>query len=140
MANGNNDNNQDKNNNNNDDNGSPFQPRRNLLLEAFNSVRTPPTKQEKNWLTKTDWSATSSTTRHTQCWSKHWLDNNTLWWKRKKKKKEEKEEEEEERAENEKEKEESITTTTTDNIGGVEIAFDNATPTQTHKLRWLYDL
>ena len=46
----------------------------------------------------------------------------------------EKEEEEEERAENEKEKEESITTTTTDNIGGVEIVFDNATPTQTHRL------
>ena len=93
-----------------------------------------PTKQEQNWLTGIDWSATSSTTRHTQFWSKHWLDNNTLWWKRKKKKKEEKEEEEEERAENEKEKEESIMTTTTYKIGGVGIAFDNATPIQTHRL------
>lgn len=41
-------------------------------------------------------------------------------------------EEEEERAE--KEKEESIMTTTTYKIGGVELAFDNATPTQTRRL------
>ena len=151
MANDNNDNNQDSNNNNNNNNDSPLQPRRNLLLEAFNSIRTPLQNRSRiDWQELIDW-------QHHQQQDILNFDANiglttTLFDEKEKKEEEEKEEveraEEEEGAENEKEegaenekgKDESIMTTTTYKIGGVEIAFDNATPTQTHRLRWLYDL
>ena len=140
MANDNNNNNQDNNNSNNNNNNndnSPLQPRRNLLLEAFYSIRTPLQNRSRiDWQELIDW-------QHHQQQDILNFDANiglktTLFGEKEKKEKEEEKEEdvkdEEKRAENEKEKEESIMTTTTYKIGGVEIAFDNATPTQTHRL------
>ena len=59
MANDNNNNNQDNNNSNNNNNNndnSPLQPRRNLLLEAFYSIRTPLQNRSRiDWQELIDW-------------------------------------------------------------------------------------
>jgi hypothetical protein len=112
----NNDNNNNNNNNNNDDDGSPIQPRQNLLIEAFNSVRTPLCNR-------------SRIERQEQIDRQHQQQDilnleadigltTTLF------------DEEEEEEEEEDEEPPTIMPTTTYNIGGVEITFDNDIPTQ----------
>jgi hypothetical protein len=139
MANDNNDINQDDNNNNdNNDDDSPLQPRRNLLLEAFNSVTTPLRNRSRiNRQELID--RQNQELIHQQHQQQDILNlevdiglTTTLFDE------DEKEEEDEEKEEKEnkdkekenKEKEQSIMPTTTYKIGGVEIAFDNDTPTQ----------
>jgi hypothetical protein len=139
MANDNNDINQDDNNNNdNNDDDSPLQPRRNLLLEAFNSVTTPLRNRSRiNRQELID--RQNQELIHQQHQQQDILNlevdiglTTTLFDE------DEKEEEEEEKEEKEnkdkekenKEKEQSIMPTTTYKIGGVEIAFDNDTPAQ----------
>jgi hypothetical protein len=139
MANDNNDINQDDNNNNdNNDDDSPLQPRRNLLLEAFNSVTTPLRNRSRiNRQELID--RQNQELIHQQHQQQDILNlevdiglTTTLFDE------DEKEEEDEEKEEKEnkdkekenKEKEQSIMPTTTYKIGGVEIAFDNDTPAQ----------
>jgi hypothetical protein len=129
MENNNNDNNLDDNNNNsnnNNDDDSPLQPRQNLLLEAFNSVRTP--LRNRSRIERQE-----SIDRQHQQQSILNLEADigliTTLFDEEETEEEAKEDEKEEKEKGEKEKE-NIMPTTTYKIGGVEIAFDNDTPTQ----------
>ena len=134
MANNNDDNNQDNNNpddinNNNNDDDSPPRPRRNLLLEAFNSLRTP--LRDRSRIERQDLIDQQHQQQNIINLEADIGLSTTLFDEEE----EEKEEEEKEEKEKEKEKEEeefimTTTTPTTYKIGGVEIVFDNETPTQ----------
>jgi hypothetical protein len=128
------DDNNNNNNNNNDDNDSPLQPRRNLLLEAFNSVTTPlrnrsrierqesinQQHQQQNIL-----NLEADIGLITTLFDEEETEDET-----KEDEQEEQEEKEKEETEKEGKEKENIMPTTTYKIGGVEIAFDNDTPTQ----------
>lgn len=141
-SNNNNDTNDETNENNDNqdnDDDSPVQPRRNLLLDAFNSLRTPLRNRSRN-------ERQQSIDRQHQQQNILTLEADlglvtTLFSEEdiediQERNDEEKEEQEKDKEKEEQEKEKdkenimSTSTTTTYKIGGVEIEFDTATPTQ----------
>ena len=134
-SNNNNDNNNDNNDNQDNDDNSPVQPRRNILLDAFNSLRTPLRDRSRN-----ERQQSIERQQHQQqdiltleadlglattLFGEEDIEDTQ-------ERKEEKEEEKEKEKEKEEEKENIMTasTTTTYKIGGVEIEFDAAEPAQ----------
>ena len=134
-SNNNNDNNNDNQDNQDNDDNSPVQPRRNILLDAFNSLRTPLRDRSRN-----ERQQSIERQQHQQqdiltleadlglattLFGEEDIEDTQ-------ERKEEKEEEKEKEKEKEKEEENIMTTstTTTYKIGGVEIEFDTDKPTQ----------
>ena len=130
-SNNNNDNNNDNQDNQDNDDNSPVQPRRNILLDAFNSLRTPLRDRSRNERQQ------SIERQQHQQQDILTLEADlglatTLFGEEDIEDTQERKEEKEEEKEKEKEKETIMTTstTTTYKIGGVEIEFNAAEPAQ----------